>query len=349
MSILAIVFGLVIVVTAIAADRSARARHPFRAIVLNLLGIGCLVMGLVSVFSWSHHHVAPRLQVVAACQDDDQSTIVRLVLGSDGRLQYPTSSRSDDRSRRADHLDQAEAVTQAEAASDDASQPSSDDNLPITLDELDLADLEGAPDDRPDPGLAPNMRATVEIDYDARPEWVDQPDRDVGETHQISITSGPYLRKRNARKELYKQLKIVTDQYINEVVGHPHAARWIGYDGDEIRHRFVGPDRIFDEKVISASFGVMHQSHALLEFGPNFHNEVEKEWHQVMARAQLVKVALAGGAVLGMLVMLFGYFNADTATRGFYSGRLKFATAVAILVVIATGVVIAKSIPWLWL
>ena len=93
----------------------------------------------------------------------------------------------------------------------------------------------------------------------------------------------------------------------------------------------------------------MHQSHALLEFGPAFHHEVERDWHQVMARTQLVKVALAGGAVLGMLVLLFGYFNADTATRGFYSGRLKFVTAVAILAVVATGFLIARSIPWLWL
>ena len=68
------------------------------------------------------------------------------------------------------------------------------------------------------------MGSRVEIDFDARPEWVDQPDRDLGEVHQISIAAGPYRQQRNARKELYKQLKIATDEYINEVVGHPHAA-----------------------------------------------------------------------------------------------------------------------------
>ena len=50
-----------------------------------------------------------------------------------------------------------------------------------------------------------------------------------------------------------------------------------------------------------------------------------------------------------MLVLLFGYFNADTATRGFYSGRLKFVTVVAILGMIVAGFLMARSIPWLWL
>ncbi len=343
LSILTILFGLLIVVAAVAADRSARAQRPLRAIVLNLIGIGCLVLGLAAVFSWSRHGVVQGLQLAAACQqDDERATVVRLVVGEDGQLQYPTGIPS------SELVAEAESAEKAEVTSDDAVRGARDD-LAIALDDVELEAVDQPQGDRPDLGLAPNRRSSVEIDYDARPEWVEQPDSDVGETHRMSISSGPYLHQRNARKELYKQLKIATDEYINEVVRHPHAARWIGYDANDVHSRFVGPDHIFDEKVISPSFGVMHQSHALLEFGPVFHNEVENAWHQVMARAQLVKVALAGGAVLGMLVLLFGYFNADTATRGFYSGRLKFATAVAILAVIATGVLIAKSIPWLWL
>ena len=110
----------------------------------------------------------------------------------------------------------------------------------------------------------------------------------------------------------------------------------------------MAPGNIYDEKVISPSVGVMHQSHALLEFGPEFHRDVEQAWHQIVARARLVKVALAAAAVLGTLALLFSYFQADTATKGFYTGRLKFVTLVAILGLIASGILLARSIPWLW-
>ena len=60
----------------------------------------------------------------------------------------------------------------------------------------------------------------VEIDYAARPAWVDREDRDEGSVHQISVSSGPYLRQREARKELGRQLQKATDEYINEFLAN---------------------------------------------------------------------------------------------------------------------------------
>ncbi len=366
LSILAVVLGLVIIVTAISADRSARARHNFRAIVLNLCGIGCLAFGLFSVYHWSHHGIDRSHQVAVVSHNgtvvshgDHRATMVQLVISSDGRLAQPAERQSE--------VGLAEEETFAEAESEiatvninvdgvkvEGASQLSPEALEATLEEIELEDLAAAADTTSadtvtDSGLAPEMRTQVEIDFAARPEWVEQPDRDVGQVHQISIASGPYVGQRIARTELYKELKAATDEYINDVVGNSNAAHWVGYDEQQIRQRFVASDHIFDEKIISPSVGVMHQSHALLEFGPAFHSDVAEAWHQVMARAQLVKVALGGGAVLGMLILMFGYFKADTATRGFYSGRLKFVTVVAILAVIATGLLVARSIPWLWL
>lgn len=345
LSILAVVLGLVIIVSAVAADRSARARHPFRAVLLNLFGIGCIGLGLVSVYAWVHPEMRPMrpMRHVAAAESGDRAVMVKLVVGRNGQLEHVVTADSG-----RDVADAEVVATHTGASADRKAEALAED--PATTDiQIELDELDGIEDSEDESLELPLESGGVEIDFEARPDWVDQPDRDLGETHLISISSGPFKKVRDARRELYKQLKQATDQYINEVVRHPHAAHWVGYSEDEIRHRFVGPDRLFDEKVISPSFGLMHQSHALLEFGPAFHNEVEQAWHQVVARAQLVKVGLGGGAILAMLVMLFGYFNADTATRGFYSGRLKFVTALAILAVIATGFLIARSIPWLWL
>jgi uncharacterized integral membrane protein len=187
------------------------------------------------------------------------------------------------------------------------------------------------------------------IDCEARPEWVEQADVDVGPVHMISVTSGPFTRRQEARRTLYRLLKETTDRYVNKLIGAPNAARWIGWSEARIRQTLVGPDKVYDETVNSPSVGVMHQSHALLEFDEQFRGEMETQWKHVVARAQLIKVTLVGGLILGMLVLLFGYFNADTATRGFYTGRLKFVTLVAILGLVVFGVLLARSIPWIWL
>jgi uncharacterized integral membrane protein len=362
LSIITLVLGLMIIVSAVAADRSSRTHRPFRAILLNLCGIACLAVGLISIFTWSHHRSDHR-HMIAASSPSDSAVMVQLVTGSDGRLEPVTTSGDDSITAEKPTSSEGESF-KAEFFGGDAARETEQraEQLPAESDppgemidltevELGSGELENGEDAGDDEaGSQIDARLTqVQIDYAARPNWVDQPDQDVGQIHQICVTAGPYPELRKARQELYNQLRTETDRYINEFVAHPHASRWIGYDADEIRQRFIAPDRIFDEQVVSPSFGDMHQSHALLEFGPAFHSEVQQAWHHVMARAQLVKVALAGGAIMGMLVLLFGYFNADTATRGFYSGRLKFVTALAILAVVATGVFIARSIPWLWL
>jgi uncharacterized integral membrane protein len=323
--------------------------------LLNLVGIACLALGIGSVFAWHHpRHVPSHPALATAARgSEDAAVVVRMVVGADGQVTYPVSADSRPQARRGTAEMAADEQVSAEAEPPDAAavhsaavHSAADRETTALLERIELEGLEAGAGAAGAESVDPVI-ARVEIDYEARPDWVDQPDREEGDRHLICVTSGPFTTLRQARRELQKELKVKTDEYLREFLEHPQAARWVGYDAQEIQLRFVAPDRIFDEKVRSPSFGYMYQCHALLEFGPAFHSEAEQAWHDVLARAQLVKVALAGGAVLGMLVLLFGYFNADTATRGFYSGRLKFLTALAILAVIAAGFFIARSIPWL--
>ena len=116
----------------------------------------------------------------------------------------------------------------------------------------------------------------VQIDFAARPEWVDREPRDVGPVHQVAVSAGPYRQQRQARSELNEELKLATDEYINEFLDSSTAAHWIGFDESRIRQTLVSPGNYYDEKVISPSVGVMYQSHALLEFGPEFHRDIER-------------------------------------------------------------------------
>jgi hypothetical protein len=343
-AILTILLCAAIVVSAMAAERSARARHRLRAVALNLFGLACLGVGLLAIFSWSHRGavISHRLAMVDR-GIHPAGSLVRLLVDGDGRVVPANNTGSD--------VTGADDASPPAADVEDApSPPSSDaatDAPGVELPAEQPVESTGA-DDGGNDAAPQELTPQVEIDYAARPAWVDREDKDEGSVHQISVSSGPYLRQREARKELGRQLQKATDEYINEFLANASASRWLGYDEARIRQTLVSPRNIYDEKVISPSFGVMYQSHALLEFGPEFHRDVERAWHQIAARAQLAKLALAAVAVLGTLVLLFSYFHADTATKGFYSGRLKFVTAVAILGLVASGLLLARSIPWLW-
>jgi hypothetical protein len=198
--------------------------------------------------------------------------------------------------------------------------------------------------------VAPLSVSEVIIDYDARPEWVEfDEDQNVGAVYQIAVSSGPYVRYDDARQELLKQVELQANRYINELVGNRHAATWLGYDADRVRQELIQPGHVYDEKIISPSFGVMHQSHALLQFGPDFRDSVRNGWQEIVVRGRLLACGLAAAVIIGTLSLLLTYFRADTATRGFYTGRLRFATVLVILGLVAAGAVLARSLPWIWL
>lgn len=422
MSILVFVVLLcaLIVLFAVAADRSARAHRRWRAGLLNLCGLFLLAVGVLALFAWSHHgrlvsvefgrtaYGAPQVwdappvvaqpsnvdEPVRSLRDEEQPADAPQNQPADMPAEQPVeqpaapaeqpATPSNDPVAPAEQPAEApteqpaapaeEPATPAEPAEAPAEQPAAPaqdsaeqpaetpEGQPATSAEKPAAatsestetqvDVEEPAAGLTDPEVAGELSTSpqvqVEIDYAARPDWIDQPPRDAGSVHQIAVCSGPFLRSHDAHKELQQQLKRVTDEYINEFLGQDSASHWVSWDTSRIGRELVAARNHFEEKVISPSFGVMYQSHALLEFGPDFHRQVEESWRQIQARAQLVKMALGAAAVLGTLMLLFGFFQADTATRGFYSGRLKFATAVAILGLIACGVYLARSIPWLW-
>lgn len=342
LSLFAFALGLVMVITAAKVDRTTRGGGVGRAVLLNLAGMSCLLLAVVVLCGGSRHHARTLpWRGVARGADLPRAIVVPLVdEGGTHHASHATTGESggESGSMSVARDDQSEMLPEA-ADAVTAEQPAEVRPLDETVAEADDTAA----------SVPVEIRSKVEIDYEARPSWVERADTELGNVHYISVASGPYLRPREARQELYRQLKQVTDEYINEYLRHAQAARWVGYDEQEIRRRFLAPDGLFEERVLSPSFGVMHQTHALLALDAKFHGEIEESWHRARARAQLVKVALASGVVLGMLMLLFGYFRMDTATRGFYSGRLKFVTGAAILAVIAVGLFLARAIPWLWL
>jgi len=186
---------------------------------------------------------------------------------------------------------------------------------------------------------------TVEIPP-GRPKWVGAESNLRGKVHTIPVSSGPYATDSQSRRALDEALIKATNDYIADQLGSELAPKLLRYDARAIKERFIKPENHYHD-VARYSVGWMHENFALLEFDSKFRNEIDRRWSQVRATSRLAQTGLLSGGVIMLLGSIFGYFRLDNATRGYYTGRLQFMTAAAILAVVGAGAVLAQWIHWL--
>ncbi|HUG66348.1 MAG TPA: hypothetical protein VMM76_01275 [Pirellulaceae bacterium] len=192
-----------------------------------------------------------------------------------------------------------------------------------------------------------------------RPEWVETEASKHDDFYQVAVESGLHVRKRTAQQSLRDEVKATVDAYVNNYLGSELAATLAGYSIEEseigatrkINLRLDGKTfeiarERFDEQV-EFDYGVMNQSHALVKVDKKVKDALDQRWSKVRATSRLFQTGLGAGAILLLLGTMFSYLKLDTATRGYYTGRLQFGAAAVILAVIAAGVVCANRIPWM--
>lgn len=180
-----------------------------------------------------------------------------------------------------------------------------------------------------------------------RPAWVEAKPSRNGAFHTTAVCSGPFKKDSDARQALNAELEKQTADYIAELLGSKLAPKFIHRDASEIMAELVGSGHTYHETIESPTVGSMEQYHALIQFTPDFQERVRHEWREVKGKWRLAQFALfAGGAIL-LLGTVFGYFRLDNATRGYYTGRLQFLSAAAILAIVGAGVMAARWIAWL--
>jgi hypothetical protein len=179
-----------------------------------------------------------------------------------------------------------------------------------------------------------------------RPKWIGTEPNFRGKTHTIAVSSGPYATEAQSKRALAEAIAKATDEYITEQLGSDLAPKLLHYNVRTIQERFVKRENTYHDTP-KYSVGFMHEDFALLEFGPDFRNELDRRWTKVRATSRLAQTGLISGAALLLLSSVFGYFRLDNATRGYYTGRLQFMTGAAILAVVGAGAVLAQWIHWL--
>jgi hypothetical protein len=196
---------------------------------------------------------------------------------------------------------------------------------------------------------------TGEVVIPPRPEWVEADEVRSGDVHTTAVSSGPHETQRECRNALDRELERAVCDYIDWYLGPTHDERFrastlVRYDLDEIKRRLVPSGKIYHE-VIRVSFGPMHQMHAELAFDQAFRreldsrrSELERHWKEWIVRGRLLGTAVGFGVLLAVMGVFFGYFRLDTATRGFYTARLQWTAAAAILALLTAGVLLAGRI-----
>lgn len=181
---------------------------------------------------------------------------------------------------------------------------------------------------------------------EGRPTWVEAPPVREGAVHATSVCSDPFSTPSHAMHALDEKLQAATSEYIAEYLHSDLAPSLIRYNVSEIKQKLLSPQNVYQEE-ITVSIGKMHQVHAKLEFPANFREQLDRRWAELRATYRLAETGLISGGVLLLLATVFGYFRLDNATRGYYTGRLQFMAAAAILAIVASGAMFSRWIHWL--
>ena len=107
-----------------------------------------------------------------------------------------------------------------------------------------------------------------------------------GKVHNIPVSSGPYATDANAkRRSTRRWSKPPTNTSpSNSAASWPHGCS--RYDARTIKQRFMKDENKYHD-VARYSVGWMHENFALLEFGPDFRNELDRRWTKVRATSRL--------------------------------------------------------------
>ena len=294
----------------VAAGSPLLLERPLRPVLAGISGTGCIAGG-ASIIALLMGGLLPGLTQVAAAQEEAKPSAEAATAPAAPTSAEPSST-------------EGSGAPPASPALPTSPSPSSSDPI-----------IESPPTD-------------AVVIPPGRPTWIEQEPQTTGSgTHTIWVTSFPYKRHVDALHGLDDELAKEINRYIADHVGSELAPTFLRYDSTAIRRRLVKSENIYEEEIISPTTGKMHQIHALIEIDQNFRQQLDQQWQRVRATTRLTQLGLFAGAGLLLIGSIFSYFRLDNATRGYYTGRLQFLTAAAILAVIGGGAFVAQWIHWL--
>ena len=87
--------------------------------------------------------------------------------------------------------------------------------------------------------------------------------------------------------------------------------------------------------------------YATLSFDQGFRKKAEQTWIEQRQSSRLMQIGLVSAGLLLVIGFLFGTLKLNSATSGFYQGRLQFLGGIVILGIICAATYFGLQLDWI--
>jgi len=178
----------------------------------------------------------------------------------------------------------------------------------------------------------------------ARPAWVDLPPEqrvgDDGVLRLVGTTQALWSTPQESQVVADEVLQQLFSQYVRRA-----------YGSDEVG-KIRLPRETSDGKVVSwtepqestATGMTMYETHVMLALDQHDRHVIEERLQSVEIRRRVRLAGAGAGLLLGLIATLWGYLKLDTASRGYYSGRLKLAAGAAAIALVSGALAAVRGV-----
>lgn len=176
------------------------------------------------------------------------------------------------------------------------------------------------------------------------PQWYEQP-ANAGEEELIFFRVFGFNQEK-LNSEINLALRASAAAYLEEILGI-HAAQYVYFSDQDLR------SLINTEEIKQGTYFDGTQSHSVqfffasVKFNEQFQDKAERMWIEKRQKNRLFQHGLFAGITLLLIGLTFAGLKLNSATSGFYQGRLQFFVAIVILGVIAAGVYFGFHVAWI--
>ena len=177
----------------------------------------------------------------------------------------------------------------------------------------------------------------------AKPDWVINPPKRVGETVRIAFDAGPYTTLDECNRFVDHALLNLASSYAEGQTPqiNPPTPTYtsMSFRLADLRRRLVRDEYV---EAVDTSVGEMKRLHTLVEISPSDGRWLVEQRQLAEQSERLGQVGFFAAVVLGLLGAAFGLLKTDELTRGYYSKRLFIGVPAVLLTLLTIVLLVAR-------
>lgn len=190
-------------------------------------------------------------------------------------------------------------------------------------------------------GFVPDYKAPEWFPADGKTEIISRKD---GDLKPIVKTGYEDKLRKDAREAVLEAVA----EYIDLKVGEG-ASDYVRFSIEDLGEMGVIENQTYVTGIdkITGKEAPGEKYYAMLKMNSNFRAKAKQIWIEQRQTSRLMQIGLVSGGLLLVIGFLFGTLRLNTATSGFYQGRLQFLGGAVILGIIAAAAYFGLQLDWI--